>query len=134
LPAAKLVLGLPFYGYAWTLKNPNDSAIGAPATGPAITPEGDMSYKEIKAYIQRYRAIVRYNATYVVKFFTVGSAWVGFDDVEVVKIKVSYAKQKKLLGYFVWQVPYDDNWELSLAGKNCSSLDNLFDVLFTMLN
>jgi GH18 family chitinase len=68
-----------------------------------------------------------------VKFFTVGSAWVGFDVVEVVKIKVSYAKQKKLLGYFIWQVPYDDNWEHSLAGKNCSSLDNLFDVLFTVL-
>ncbi|XP_059455328.1 class V chitinase-like [Corylus avellana] len=98
LPAGKLVLGLPFYGYAWTLKNPNDNAIGAPATGPAITPEGDMSYKEIKAYIKRYGANV------------------GFDDVEVVKIKVSSAKQKKLLGYFVWQVSYDDNWELSLAG------------------
>ncbi|XP_059455307.1 class V chitinase-like [Corylus avellana] len=70
LPAGKLVLGLAFYGYAWKLKNPNDNAIGAPATGPAITPEGDMSYKEIKAHIQRYRAIVRYNATYVVKFFT----------------------------------------------------------------
>ena len=52
LPAGKLVLGLPFYGYVWTLKNPNDNAIGAPATGPAITPEGDMSYKEIKACIQ----------------------------------------------------------------------------------
>jgi GH18 family chitinase len=133
LSAGKLVLGLPFYGYAWTLKNPEDNAIGAPATGPAITPEGDMSYKDIKAYIKRNGAVVRYNATYVVKFFTVGSAWVGFDDVEVVKIKVSYAKQKKLLGYFVWQVPYDDNWELSLAGKKCSRLDNLFDVLSTML-
>ena len=67
------------------------------------------------------------------KFFIVGSAWVGFDDVEVVKIKVSYAKQKKLLGYFVRQVPYDDNWELSLAGKKCSSLDNLFDVKIILL-
>jgi len=122
LSAGKLVLGLPFYGYAWTLKNPNDNAIGAPATGPAITPDGSMSYKEIKAYIQRNGAAVRYNATYIVKFFTVGSAWVGFDDVEVVKTKVSYAKQKKLLGYYVWQVSHDDNWELSLAGKRCSSL------------
>jgi hypothetical protein len=26
----------------------------------------------------------------------------------------------------------DDNWELSLAGKRCSRLDNLFDVLSTM--
>jgi GH18 family chitinase len=67
-----------------------------------------------------------------VKSCTVGSVWIGFDDVEVVKIKFSYAKKKELLGYIVWQVPYDDNWELSLAGKRCSRLDNLFDVLSTM--
>jgi GH18 family chitinase len=118
--------------YAWTLKNPNDSAIGAPATGPAITPDGSMSYKDIKSYSQINGTVVRFNATNVVKSCTVGSVWIGFDDVEVVKINVSYAKKKELLGYVVWQVPYDDNWELSLAGKRCSRLDNLFDVLSTM--
>jgi len=122
LSAGKLVLGLPFYGYAWTLKNPNDNSIGAPATGPAITPEGYMSYKDIKAYIKGNGAVVRYNTTYVVKFFSVGSVWISFDDVKVVKIKVSYAKRKELLGYVVWQVSHDDNWELSQAGKRCSTL------------
>ncbi|GMP35777.1 hypothetical protein CsSME_00008102 [Camellia sinensis var. sinensis] len=116
LPPNKLVLGLPFYGYAWTLGNPKDSAIGAPAKGPAITDDGSMSYKDIKGYIQRYGGVSQYNATYVVNYCTIGSSWIGFDDVEVVKIKVAYAKKKNLLGYFVWQVPYDDNWVLSQAG------------------
>ena len=62
LSAGKLVLGLLFYGYAWKLKDPNDNAIGAPATGPAITPDGSMSYKKIKVYIQTNGADVRYNA------------------------------------------------------------------------
>ncbi|KAA8522901.1 hypothetical protein F0562_009324 [Nyssa sinensis] len=115
LSADKLVLGLPFYGYAWTLVNPNDNAIGAPAKGPAITEDGSMSYKDVKSYIQRYRAVSMYNATYVVNYCTIGSTWIGFDDVEVVKIKVAYAKKKSLLGYFAWQVPYDDNWLLSQA-------------------
>jgi GH18 family chitinase len=76
-----------------------------------------MSYKQIKAYIQdNIGAQVTYNAIYVVKSCIVGSAWIGFDDVEVVKMKVSYAKQNKLLGYVVWQLSYDDNSELSLAG------------------
>ncbi|KAF7152248.1 hypothetical protein RHSIM_Rhsim01G0188600 [Rhododendron simsii] len=44
LSANKLVLGLPFYGYAWTLANPNDSAIGAPAKGSAITDDGDSNF------------------------------------------------------------------------------------------
>ena len=124
LPASKLVLGLPFYGYAWTLTKPNDNAIGAPATDPTINLGnfGSMRYKEIKNYVQRYGAAILYNATYVVNYCTVGSTWISFDDVEVVRIKVSYAREKKLLGYFVWQVPYDDNWVLSLAGRRCYTL------------
>ncbi|KAF7153664.1 hypothetical protein RHSIM_Rhsim01G0042500 [Rhododendron simsii] len=114
LSANKLVLGLPFYGYAWTLVNPNDSAIGAPAKGTAITDDGSMSYKDLKAYMQRYRAVSEYNATYVVNYCVIGSNWIAYDDVDVVKIKVAYAKKMNLLGYFVWQVPYDDeNWVLS---------------------
>jgi GH18 family chitinase len=110
LSAGKLVMALPFYGYAWKLKNPNDNDIGSPATGPAITDDGLMSYKQIKAYIQdNIGAQVTYNAIYVVKSCIVGSVWIGFDDVEVVK-------QNKLLGYVVWQLSYDDNSELSLAG------------------
>ncbi|RDY12089.1 Chitotriosidase-1, partial [Mucuna pruriens] len=113
--ASKLVLGLPFYGYAWNLRNPKDNAIGASATGPAITEDGAINYKDIKAYIQRYGGRITYNATYVVNYFSIGSTWIGFDDVEVVKMKVSYAREKKLLGYVVWEVPYDDNWILSSA-------------------
>ncbi|XP_030954032.1 cysteine-rich receptor-like protein kinase 10 isoform X1 [Quercus lobata] len=120
LSASKLVLGLPFYGYAWTLKNPNDNGIGAPATGPAaiaIKDLGAMRYYLIKSYAQSNGAAIMYNATYVVNYCTVGSTWIGFDDVEAVRMKVSYAREKKLLGYVVWQVPYDDNWALSLAAQ-----------------
>ncbi|KAK3228857.1 hypothetical protein Dsin_000738 [Dipteronia sinensis] len=115
LSADKIVLSLPFYGYAWTLVNSANNSIGAPATGPAITEEGDMSFKDIKDYISRYGAKVLYNATYVVNYCLIGTSWIGFDDVEVVKIKVSYAKKRNLLGYFVWHVSNDDNWVLSQA-------------------
>ncbi|KAM1508133.1 hypothetical protein ACFX10_017487 [Malus domestica] len=79
LSASKLVLGLPSYGYAWTLSNPRDSAIGAPAKGPAITKVGSMSYKDIKGYIDRYGADIVYNATYVAKYCVIGLAWIGLD-------------------------------------------------------
>ncbi|KAH7860872.1 hypothetical protein Vadar_018993 [Vaccinium darrowii] len=116
LPANKLVLGLPFYGYAWTLVNPDDNSVGAPAKGTAIT-NGSMSYKVIKGYIQRYGAVTKYNATYVMNYCVIGSSWIAYDDVDVVKIKVAYAKKRNLLGYFVWQVPYDDDWVLSQAAQ-----------------
>ncbi|XP_022729992.1 cysteine-rich receptor-like protein kinase 19 isoform X1 [Durio zibethinus] len=124
LPASKLVLGFPFYGYAWTLVDPKDNIIGAPASGPAISEDGDLMYKDIRNYIQRYGANSVYNGTYVVNYCTVGATWIGFDDVEVVKIKVSYAKEKKLLGYFVWQVSHDDNWMLSQAASGSANGDN----------
>ncbi|KAK7291976.1 hypothetical protein RIF29_07565 [Crotalaria pallida] len=132
VPPSKLVLSLPFYGYAWTLRNPEDNGIGAPATGPAITEGGDISYKEIKDYIKGHGGgTEHYNATYVVNYYTIGSTWIGFDDVQVVKIKVSYARQKNLLGYVVWQVPHDDNWELSTAAAE--QVDNNGDNNWRLL-
>ncbi|KAB5514542.1 hypothetical protein DKX38_028448 [Salix brachista] len=91
-PASKLVLGMPYHGYAWKLVNPTDNSIGAPASARSV-----------------------YNSTYVVNYFVAGSTWINFDDVETVRAKISYAKEKGLLGYNVYQVSNDDNWALSLA-------------------
>ncbi|TXG48092.1 hypothetical protein EZV62_027386 [Acer yangbiense] len=112
LSPKKMVLILPYYGTAWTLKNPNENGIGAPANGQAQA--SGLAYKEIKTYIDRYKAKVTFDATYVVNYLTMGTSWIAFDDVETIQHKVSYAKEKGLLGYFVWQVAYDDNnWVLS---------------------
>ncbi|KAK1583697.1 hypothetical protein Q3G72_026183 [Acer saccharum] len=46
------------------------------------------------------------------------TSWIAFDDVESIQTKVSYAKEKGLLGYWVWQVAYDDNWVLSQAAAH----------------
>ncbi|MED6185923.1 hypothetical protein PIB30_061808 [Stylosanthes scabra] len=116
----KLVLLLPFFGFAWKLKNPRDNAIGAAAAGPATndSTRGLMSYKDIKDYIQGHGdggTTILYNSTYVVNYCSIGSTWIGFDDVGAVKTKVSYAREKNLLGYAVWELSYDDNWVLSTA-------------------
>ncbi|KAJ6355221.1 hypothetical protein OIU77_005750 [Salix suchowensis] len=117
--AFKLVLGLPFHGYAWTLVNPNENAIGAPSSGPGVTSDGSMGYKNIKSFIKGYGygAAALYNSTYVVKLFVVGSTWINFDDVESIKAKISYAKENNLSGYSVFQLSNDDNWILSRAGR-----------------
>nr|GEU86007.1 G-type lectin S-receptor-like serine/threonine-protein kinase At1g11330 [Tanacetum cinerariifolium] len=115
LPARKLVLGLAYHGYAWTLVDPKDSGIGAPAKGVAITRDGSMSYDYIKKYMRSYGVNSVYNNTYVINSCVIGAFWIGFDDVEAIRAKVAYAKKKGLLGYNVWQVPNDCNWELSKA-------------------
>ncbi|KAJ6372569.1 hypothetical protein OIU76_026970 [Salix suchowensis] len=79
-----------------------------------------MGFRFIRAFIQNYGYGARsvYNSTYVVNYFVAGSTWINFDDVETVRAKISYAKEKGLLGYNVFQVINDDNWALSLAAQD----------------
>ena len=117
-PANKLLLGMPYHGYAWKLVDPTDNSLGAPASGPGVTIDGSIGYRFVRSFIQNYGYGARsvYNSTYVVNYFVAGSTWINFDDVETVRAKISYAKEKGLLGYNVFQVINDDNWALSLAG------------------
>lgn len=71
----KLLIGLPYHGYAWTLVNPREnSGVGVPTSGPTITMDGSMAYKFIKSYIRSFGNVVsHYNATFVVNQFTVAS-------------------------------------------------------------
>ncbi|KAK8515408.1 hypothetical protein V6N12_075450 [Hibiscus sabdariffa] len=118
-PAEKLVLGLPYHGYAWKLVNSGDNGVGSAASGPATTIDGSMAYWLIKSSIRNagYGVEPVYNSTCVVNIFKTGSRWINFDDVEAIKAKVSYAKEKGLRGYIAFQLSNDDNWLLSQAGK-----------------
>ncbi|KAG2665148.1 hypothetical protein I3760_16G116500 [Carya illinoinensis] len=116
---SKLVLGLPYHGYAWTLLSPQQNPVGAVSTGPAIRGDGSVGYKYFKWFIRNYahEAVCGYNATSVVNYCTYGLTWINYDDVEAIRAKVFYAKQKGLLGYNVFQVLNDDNWVLSRAAE-----------------
>lgn len=115
--AKKLVLGMPFYGYAWRLANANNRGILAPATGPASADGGAMGYNQIKNFISQNNAPVVYNSTIVTNYCYSGTTWIGYDDTGSISAKVSYAKQTGLLGYFAWHVGVDSNWALSKQAK-----------------
>ncbi|KAL8152580.1 hypothetical protein V2J09_010340 [Rumex salicifolius] len=118
LSKGKIVMGLPYHGYAWTLSDKSKStSVGSPASGLAITADGSMSYRYIKQYVRSSGAMV-YNSTYVENYWTFGSFWVCFDDVVAIKTKVSYVLDNGLLGYFVFQVANDDSWKLSQAASD----------------
>ncbi|CAI0421061.1 unnamed protein product [Linum tenue] len=108
VPREKLVLSLPFYGFTWKLANPREGYIGAPVTG-----DGELlTYHEIKDITKG--AEVVYNSTYAVNHCTLnGSVSVIFDGPEAIRAKVSYTTEMNLGGYYVWQIPFDDNGELA---------------------
>ncbi|RWR91104.1 hypothetical protein CKAN_02024300 [Cinnamomum micranthum f. kanehirae] len=115
----KMVLGLPLYGYAWKLVDAASHGIGAPADGKASgegisSDDGSISYNQIlDQFINGAGASSEYDGSRVTNYCYSGTTWIGYDDVQSIAAKVSYAKGKGLLGYFVWSVSGDDgNWVL----------------------
>ncbi|KAJ1436945.1 Glycoside hydrolase family 18, catalytic domain [Sesbania bispinosa] len=107
VPQSKLALGLPFYGFKWSLSDPNNHGLFAPATNGL----GAVKYKDIK----NAGAQVVYNSTFVTNYCFKGTDWFGYDDTQSISAKVAYAKQKGLFGYFAWHIEQDSNWALSQA-------------------
>ncbi|XP_062010803.1 class V chitinase-like [Rosa rugosa] len=109
----KIVIGLPFYGRAWKLLNPNNHGYFAPANGSAIGADGNQLYNQIRVLISRGFQTV-YNATVVGNYCYNGTTWIGYDDTQSIRAKVSYAKGKSLLGYIAWHTGADTNtWTLA---------------------
>jgi chitinase len=115
----KLVLGVPFYGYAWRLTNANNHGIFSPANGAvtSISSDGSITYSGIKDFITKNSATAVYNSTIVTDYCYAGTTWIGYDDTRSIYTKVTYAKGKGLLGYFAWHVGADKNFTLSRNGK-----------------
>ncbi|XP_054441527.1 chitotriosidase-1 [Pteronotus mesoamericanus] len=109
-PANKLILGMPTYGRSFTLASTSDAGVGAPAAGPgspgSFTREaGLLAYYEVCSWTgAAKRRIQDQKVPYAFR----GDQWVGFDDTESFKTKVSYLKQKGLGGAMVWALDMDD--------------------------
>ncbi|XP_024033707.1 uncharacterized protein LOC18054261 [Citrus clementina] len=101
-------------------------------TGPAITIDGSVGFKFIKGFIRDYGygAASVYNHSYVMNFFSAKTTWVNFDGVETIRSKVSFAKEKGLLGYHAFQLSNDDKWELYSAGDISQGTGNSCEKTF----
>jgi chitinase len=122
VPAQKLVLGLPFYGYAWELEDPNSNGLFALANGAAngagIDPtDGSIDYNKIVNFKNGSGATGFFDASFVTDYCHSGTTWIGYDDTKSITNKVEYAVGKKLFGYFAWHVGGDRDWTLSRTGK-----------------
>ncbi|GMN68313.1 hypothetical protein TIFTF001_037372 [Ficus carica] len=117
-PVNKMVLGLPFYGYAWRLVDANRNGLYAPANGPALAGDSTLGYTEIKKFIADNQNVGEtvFNGTVVTDYCYAGTTWIGYDDEQSISRKVSYAKNRGLLGYFGWHAGADSDMILSGQG------------------
>jgi chitinase len=113
VPAAKLLLGIGFYGRGWT--GVTQAAPGGTATGPApgTYEAGIEDYKVLKTSCPATGTV---GGTAYAKC---GSNWWGYDTPTTITGKMSWAKQQSLGGAFFWEFSGDTaNGELVTAINN----------------
>ena len=93
-PAEKLILGMPLYGQAFTLDNPAEHGLNAPArqkgkAGQFTRAAGFLAYYEICHNInQGGWTVVQDPQGRMGPYAYKGRQWVGFDDVAMLRRKV----------------------------------------------
>nr|XP_050857845.1 mucin-5AC-like isoform X1 [Vespula vulgaris] len=111
----KIILGIPTYGRSYTLFNEDATDLGSPADGPGI--EGDdtrekgyLSYYEICESITNSDdwEVVQPNPKAMGPYAFKGNQWVGYDDVDIVRLKARFINEKNLGGIMFWSIDNDD--------------------------
>jgi len=112
---SQLLLGMATYGRCFTLQDPEDNGIYAPAragcpAGPYTRQSGYLGYNEIceqKVMSDNAWTIVRdeyISAPYAYK----GSHWIGYDDVQSITDKSQFILSEDLAGAMFWSLETDD--------------------------
>ena len=112
VPADKIVLGVPFYGYVW--RGCADAMQGEyqPCAGPApgTWEEGSLEYADIAANYLSKPGFTRHwnDATKTPSLWNPdGGIFITYDDPESLGYKLDYVLQKKLGGVMIWELTTD---------------------------
>jgi chitinase len=103
VPAAKLVMGVPFYGYRYdNVTNSNNGLYQTFSGGASLT------YSQIVSGYLGQAGYTRYfNTISKVPYLFNGSSFISYDDPESIGYKASYVKSQGLAGAMVWELTQD---------------------------
>jgi chitinase len=102
VPAAKLLMGLPFYGYGWHLVPEVDN--GLSQEGEAIG--GDHPYRDIEAIVPK-STVYRDPQSQAPWLFDGDSFWT-YEDPLSIRHKAAYAVAQHLGGLMIWELGEDN--------------------------
>jgi len=123
-PAEKLTVGMPTFGHGWELMDENENglfcltAANSPK-GPYTGQLGFLGYYEILQALNNdtlpwlpgatpksWETVV--DGCYLAPYITNGPWWVGFDDVDSIRLKAQFVNSRGLAGSMVWSIESDD--------------------------
>jgi len=112
-PPEKLILGVPFYGRAFTLANNNQNGLAAPtrgpgAAGPYTREAGMLGYNEICESLKQGGWTIVRHAEHRVPYAFKGDQWIGYDDITSLNEKMDYINSLNLGGAMMWSIETDD--------------------------
>jgi chitinase len=107
VPAAKLVLGVPFYGHAWADVQPVGEGLYQPGTRPRE--RVDTHYASLAALAQQPGWVRRWDALAQAPFLWNADRrlWIGYDDPESLRVKARYIREHGLAGAMFWEYNAD---------------------------
>ena len=111
----KTVMGVPFYGRTFKLRNPHDARVGAMIAGagtkgPYTNEVGFMGYNEICEELKENKDAwkIEWDNDMKAPFMHSNLQWICFDNQKSIAEKVKFAKEKNLGGIMVWSIDTDD--------------------------
>ena len=108
LPAEKLVVGIPFYGYTYNVsKNANDGLYQTHTNGKAL------SYDTIKKeYLNNPQYTKNFHDESLVPWLYNGKTFISYDDSQSIALKAKYIRERNLGGAMIWELSQDSGGEL----------------------
>lgn len=101
VPARKLLMGVPFYGYSWKVASAGNNGLFQAGQGV----RGDQPYRYIRTLSAPFNAY-RDNVSMAPWLFDGQTFWT-FEDPTSVRYKVSYALSRRLGGVMIWELGED---------------------------
>jgi chitinase len=101
VPAAKLLLGIPFYGRGWN--GVSSDQVGATASGPA-NGKYEPGLEDYEVLAKRCPPTGTVGGTAIAHC---GSQWWSYDTPDTIKAKMAYARSRALGGAFAWELSGD---------------------------
>lgn len=123
-PAEKLIVGMATFGHGWQLADESQDGLFCPAAGgtpkgPYTGQMGFLGYYEIMQAMHNETLPLFPGATpgawdtvvdgcYLAPYSTNGPWWIGYDDVDSIRLKAQFVNSRGLGGAMVWSIESDD--------------------------